>query len=94
MFDQLLFNCDHKKIDVFIDEFIRIIDSIIIFQKLFFVANISKLLKVTRKTIDRKLSKLHSVLDILTNIIQLVRLLHLFFRNFFLDSTKQANFKF
>ena len=94
VFDRLLFNCDDRKVDVLIDEFIRIIDSIVIFQKSLSVASISRLLKVSRRTVDRRLSRLHSVLDISTDIVQSVRLLHLFFRDFLLDSTKQADFKF
>lgn len=94
VFDRLLFNCDDRKADVLINEFIKIIGSIVIFQEPLPVAGISRLLEVTRGTVDRRLSRLHSVLDIPTDTVQPVRLLHLSFRDFLLDPTKQANFRF
>lgn len=94
VFDRLLFDCDDRKADVLIDEFIRIVGSIIIFQEPLPVAGISRLLKVTRGTVDRRLSRLHSVLDIPTDTVQPVRLLHLSFRDFLLDPTKRKKFVF
>ncbi|KAI4086758.1 MAG: hypothetical protein LQ339_009004, partial [Xanthoria mediterranea] len=94
VFDRLLSNCDDRKADVLIDKFIRIVGSIVIFQEPLPVAGISRLLEVERGTVDRRLSRLHSVLDVPTDTVQPVRLLHLSFRDFLLDPTKQANFKF
>ena len=94
VFNRLLSNCDDRKADVLINKFIRIVGSIIIFQEPLPVAGISRLLEVTRGIINRRLSRLHSVLDVPTDTVQPVRLLYLSFRDFLLDPTKQANFKF
>ena len=94
VFNRLLFNCDDRKAGVLIDDFIRIIGSIVIFQEPLPVAGISRLLEVTRGTVNRRLRRLHSVLDIPIDTVQPVRLLYLSFRDFLLNPTKQTNFKF
>ncbi|KAI9674565.1 MAG: hypothetical protein M1822_009060, partial [Bathelium mastoideum] len=94
VFHRLLINCDSKKTSILVNDFRKIVGSIIIFEEPLTLESISKLLDIQRGTIDRRLDKLHSVLDIPINANQPVRLLHLSFRDFLLDPEKQKKFEF
>jgi WD40 repeat protein len=92
--DRLFAGCNDAESATLLNDFLRIVGSIIILEEPLSSETIAKLLTIPQKNIDRKLDALHSVLYIPTDPHQPVRLLHLSFRDFLVDPVKQDKFKF
>ncbi|KAJ6026350.1 NACHT and WD40 domain protein [Penicillium canescens] len=67
-------------------EFHEVVGAIVTLESPLSVASLSRLLRTPEKQIDRRLSSLHSVLSIPSDLTKPVRLFHLSFRDFLLDS--------
>ena len=93
VFDRLLKDCDDEEKIALVEDFRKIVGSIIILEEPLALESLSKLLSVRRKRLDRRLNTLHSVLDIPTDPDEPIRLLHLSFREFLLDPKKQNRFE-
>jgi hypothetical protein len=73
-----------------LEGFRQIVGSIVILADPLPTANLAQLLKIPQTTIDNKLTKLHSVLDIRPDHNAPVKLLHLSFRDFLVDPDIRA----
>jgi hypothetical protein len=92
--DRLFTGCNDAESAILLNDFLRIVGSIIIFEEPLSSETIAKLLTIPQKKIDRKLDALHSILYIPTDPHQPVHLLHLSFRDFLVEPAKQDRFKF
>lgn len=87
--NQLLVGLDTSQQRDLIAEFRETVGSIIILANPLSVASLSRLLGISKTKVDCTLDHLHSVLSIPSNSDAPVRLLHLSFRDFLLDSEKR-----
>jgi type II secretory pathway predicted ATPase ExeA len=69
-----------------VQEFKDVVGAIVTLECPVSVVSLSRLLEIPEKQVDRRLSSLHSVLSIPNDLTQPVRLFHLSFRDFLLDS--------
>ena len=69
-----------------VQEFHEVVGAIVTLESPLSVASLSRLLGTPEKQLDRRLSSLHSVLSIPSDLSKPVRLFHLSFRDFLLDS--------
>ena len=83
--DRLLIDLSGTQKLVFVEQFQRIIGSIITLESPLSTKSLAKLLNVPRKNIDRQLNLMHSVIDVPSDPNLPVRLLHLSFRDFLVD---------
>lgn len=84
--DRLLIGQTEKQKKQLVEEFQQVIGSIVILEEPLSVISISKLLNLPERLIQLRLKPLHSVLKIPTDRKLPVRLFHLSFRDFLLDS--------
>jgi len=92
--DQLLIDLTEKEKDDLVQEFQKIVGSIVILADPLSTSSLAQLLAVDKETIDGRLDLLHSVLSIPSDYDYPVRLLHLSFRDFLLDPEKHGKSKF
>ena len=83
--DRLLVGLSASQKHVFVTQFQIIVGSIIILESLLSSIALGKLLGISRKDVDRKLSLMHSVLNVPSDPSHPIRLLHLSFRDFLID---------
>jgi hypothetical protein len=84
--DRLLFGQTERQQRQLVEEFQQVVGSIVILESPLSVISLSKLLKLPARLIQLRLKPLHSVLKIPTDRTLPVRLFHLSFRDFLLDS--------
>lgn len=90
--NQLLLGQDKWESQQLVKEFKKIVGVIIVLATPLSVDALSQLLREETTNITKRLDRLHSVLDIPDNLYDPVRLLHLSFRDFLLDTkTKETN---
>jgi hypothetical protein len=92
--DRLLIDLTDSQKERLTEEFREIVGSIVILADPLSVSSLARLLGIPKKTIDRRLDSLHSVLSIPANQDSPVRLLHLSFRDFLLDVEKRGKSPF
>lgn len=83
--DRLLHGQNERKKRQLVQEFHGIVGVIVVLHSPLSVISLSKLLMLSKEQIVRRLSFLHSVLDIPNDLTQPIRLFHLSFRDFLLD---------
>lgn len=86
---QLLNDEDTGESEQLIQEFREIVGVIIVLASPLSVSSLARLLDIPKKDISCRLDLLHSVLSIPSNLSMPVRLFHLSFRDFLLDSNKK-----
>ncbi|KAJ6098857.1 NACHT and WD40 domain protein [Penicillium canescens] len=84
--NRLLEGQSQKQERQLVQEFKEIVGAIVTLECPVSVVSLSRLLEIPEKQVDRRLSSLHSVLSIPSDLTQPVRLFHLSFRDFLLDS--------
>ena len=92
--DQLLIGLTNSEKERLMQEFRELIGSIVILADPLSISSLARLLDIPRKTINRRLDALHSVLSIPVNQDSPVRLLHLSFREFLVDVEKRGKSPF
>lgn len=92
--DRLLMRCDSAETARLLEEFRTIVGTIVILEEPLAPKTLANILKISRDSIDRRLNALHSVLDVPASPDQPIRLLHLSFRDFLLDPSKQGKSEF
>ncbi|KAF3927833.1 hypothetical protein ABW20_dc0102572 [Dactylellina cionopaga] len=88
VFRQLEVGCSQPQLKRFSQEFKKIIGSIVILADPLSTSSLANLLGISKEKIDGKLHRLHSVLSVPSDPKLPVRLLHLSFREFLVDSDK------
>jgi hypothetical protein len=92
--DHLLTGLSQLRQDEVVQNFRKVIGAIIILASPLSTTSLAQLLGISKARIDRTLNLLHSVLSIPSNSDTPVRLLHLSFRDFLLDSKKRKEHRF
>lgn len=88
--DQLLLEQEEEDKESWLHAFREIVGSIVILERPLSIASLAQLLQVPQKQIRRQLDALHSVLRISDREDAPIRLLHLSFREFLIDYSKQG----
>jgi len=92
--NQLLVGQDKWEAEQLVQEFKNIVGVIIVLVTPLSVNALSQLLSTKTNNINKRLDRLHSVLNIPDNLCTPVRLLHLSFRDFLLDPKKKKSSPF
>ncbi|KAJ5683401.1 Vegetative incompatibility protein HET-E-1 [Penicillium macrosclerotiorum] len=92
--DRLLLGQSEMAKRSLVREFQEIVGTIVLLAEPLSATSLARLLNVPRSDIDRRLLSLHSVLDIPESTDHPVRLFHLSFRDFLLDSDKLHGSRF
>jgi hypothetical protein len=92
--NQLLTGQDERESHQLVQEFREIVGAIILLASPLSVNALAQLLNLERDDIDNRLDSLHSVLDIPNDLDAPIRLLHLSFRDFLLDSEEKNSSRF
>ena len=88
--DQLVFGLTNNTAKRhLIEEFRDVVGSIVLLAEPLSTSSLARLLDIPRSTIDSRLDSLHSVLSVPCSADSPVRLLHLSFRDFLVDSDKR-----
>jgi len=87
--NQLLVGLTASERHHLVREFREVVGSIVILASPLSTASLARLLKISKGAVDCRIDLLHSVLNIPSNPDVPVRLLHLSFRDFLLDSEKR-----
>ncbi|KMW67258.1 hypothetical protein BDDG_12009 [Blastomyces dermatitidis ATCC 18188] len=92
--DQLLTGLDEDEKEVMLAEFEEVVGSIIILTEPLSTNSLENLLGLEKPEVDRRLKMLHSVLNVPNNQDSPVRLSHLSFRDFLIDTKKRGKSPF
>jgi hypothetical protein len=92
--NQLLTGQDERESQQLVQEFREIVGAIILLASPLSVNALARLLNLETDDINNRLDSLHSVLDIPNDLDAPIRLLHLSFRDFLLDSKKKESSPF
>ncbi len=92
--DHLLTGLSQVRKDEVVQKFKEVVGAIIILASPLSTTSLAQLLGISKARIDHTLDLLHSVLSIPSNLDTPVRLLHLSFRDFLLDSEKREEHPF
>lgn len=92
--DHLLTGLSQLRKDEVVQNFKEVIGAIIVLASPLSTTSLAQLLGISKARIDRTLDLLHSVLSIPSNANTPVRLLHLSFRDFLLDTEKRKKHPF
>ncbi|KAI1009512.1 hypothetical protein LB504_003127 [Fusarium proliferatum] len=84
-------NCSRRKKKLIIHEFQRIVGTIINLASPLSLSALSRLLNIDQRVIDTRLDLLHSVLSIPSSAEEPIRLFHLSFRDYLMDSDLEEN---
>lgn len=84
-------NCSKRKKELIIHEFIRIVGTIINLFSPLSPSALSRLLNVDQRVIDTRLDLLHSVLSVPSSADQPIRMFHLSFRDYLINSDTDEN---
>jgi nucleoside phosphorylase len=87
--DQLLLGLTNLRRDEVVQKFKEVVGTIVILASALSTTSLARLLGISKARVDNTLDLLHSVLSIPSNPDTPVRLLHLSFRNFLLDTKKR-----
>lgn len=88
--NKLIVGLSTRKREEVLGRFRKVIGSIVVLASPLSTSALGQILDVRKATIDEQLDMLHSVLSVPSSIESPVRLLHLSFRDFLLDSEKQG----
>jgi hypothetical protein len=89
VFDSLLVGQLHKAKEDLVKEFQMVIGTIVLLAEPLSVSSLASLLDIEEFVIERRLSTLHSVLDVPDSAETPVRICHLSLRDFLIDSNKR-----
>lgn len=92
--DQLLNEQEADDKEIWLHAFQELVGSIVVLESPLSVVSLARLLQVPQKQIKCRLDSLHSVLDVPDSEDIPIRLLHLSFREFLVDSRKQGKSPF
>ncbi|RDW75197.1 hypothetical protein BP6252_06339 [Coleophoma cylindrospora] len=92
--DQLYIGLPTLQKDEVVQRFKEVVGAIVILASPLSTTSLARLLDIRKARVDQTLDLLHSVLSIPSNIDTPVRLLHLSFRDFLLDSEKREKHPF
>ena len=87
--DQLVFGLTNAAKRRQIEEFRDVVGAIVLLAEPLSTSSLARLLNIPRPTIDSRLEHLHSVLSVPLSADSPVRMLHLSFRDFLVDSNKR-----
>jgi archaellum biogenesis ATPase FlaH len=92
--DQLLTEQEEDDKETWLQEFRKVVGSIVVLQSPLSLTSLASLLQVPQEDIECRLDSLHSVLSVPDNEKVPIRLLHLSFREFLVDPQKQGKSSF
>jgi archaellum biogenesis ATPase FlaH len=92
--DQLLTEQEEDDKETWLQEFRKVVGSIVVLQSPLSLTSLASLLQVPQEDIKCRLDSLHSVLSVPDNEKVPIRLLHLSFREFLVDPQKQGKSSF
>ncbi|KAH8665806.1 hypothetical protein BGZ60DRAFT_529071 [Tricladium varicosporioides] len=92
--DQLIIGLTNSRKDEVVQKFKEVVGTIVILANPLSTTSLARLLGIPKARVDHTLDLLHSVLSIPLNSDTPVRLLHLSFRDFLLDSEKREKHPF
>ncbi|KAM6508444.1 hypothetical protein FALCPG4_018299 [Fusarium falciforme] len=88
--NKLILGLSNKQRDNVLERFREIVGSIVVLASPLSIYALGRILDMSKATIDGQLDMLHSVLSVPSSVEPPVRLLHLSFRDFLLDSEKEG----
>ena len=92
--DRLLIGLTNSRKDEVVQKFKEVVGTIVILASPLSTTSLARLLSISKARVDQTLDLLHSVLSIPSNADTPVRLLHLSFRDFLLDTEKRGKHLF
>ena len=92
--DQLLIGLTNSRKAEVVQRFQEVVGSVVILASPLSTTSLARLLGISKARVDHALDLLHSVLSIPSNLDTPVRLLHLSFRDFLLDTEKREKHPF